>query len=202
MSIRQRISAVFLVLGLNLIISGCGPGQLFGPTITPIPTSTPTPTITLTPTKTPTPTETPTPTPLVCEESISSEVSRVIEEIAGGSIEDPQRLLACAQLVIDKFTEAANAQEAAKKAGKCDYTPATNSKRAVDNFNTAYGALNDVGAAWLLKGIALEALGKPDEAQAAYGRAVYDCWCAYIQNPYGGYWSVRILGNSLIKPSY
>ena len=48
------------------LISACGPGQLFGPTITPSPTSTLTPTPTLTPTSTPTstPTETPTPTPV------------------------------------------------------------------------------------------------------------------------------------------
>ena len=105
-------------------------------------------------------------------------------------------------MVIDKFTEVANAQEAAKLKSNCDYKPAANSKQAVDNFNAVYGALNDVGAAWLLKGIALEALGKPDEAQAAYGRAVYDYWCGYIKNPYGGYWSVRILGETLIKPSY
>ena len=118
----------------------------------------------------------------------------------GGSVKDPQRHLACAQLVIDKYSEAAAAQEVAKNASNCDYTPATNSKKAIDDFNTTYGALNDVGAAWLLKGIALEALGKPDEAQAAYGRAVYDGWCAYIQNPYGGYWSVRMLGRNLIKP--
>jgi hypothetical protein len=194
MSIRQRISLVLLVSGLSLIISGCGPGQLFGPTKTPTPTNTQTPTVT------PTATITPTPTPLVCEDSISAEISGLIEEITGGSVEDPQRQLACAQLVIDKLTKAADAQEVAKKASKCGYTPATNSKQAVDDFNATYGALNDVGAAWLLKGIALEALGRPDEAQAAYGRAVYDYWCAYIQNPYGSYWSVRLLGADLIKP--
>ena len=56
-----------------LLLSGCGPGQLFGPTITPTPTntstststSTPTPTPTLTPTNTPTPTSSPTKVPVV-----------------------------------------------------------------------------------------------------------------------------------------
>jgi hypothetical protein len=49
---------------VSLFISGCGPGQLFGPTITPTFTPTPVPTITITPTLTPTliPTLTPTPT--------------------------------------------------------------------------------------------------------------------------------------------
>jgi len=45
------------------IISGCGSGQLFGPTLTPTPTITSTPTLTLTPTITPTSTVTLTPTP-------------------------------------------------------------------------------------------------------------------------------------------
>lgn len=47
----------------SLLISGCGPGQLFGPTVTPSPTSTSTPTITPTFTSTPTLTPSPTPTP-------------------------------------------------------------------------------------------------------------------------------------------
>jgi hypothetical protein len=56
-----------IVLGMVLLfLTGCGPGQLFGPTITPTPTSTPTftptPTPTLTPTITPSPTATLTPT--------------------------------------------------------------------------------------------------------------------------------------------
>lgn len=53
---------VILVLVMSLIISGCGPGQVFGPTITPSPTNTPTPTSTSTPTPTFTPTMTPSPT--------------------------------------------------------------------------------------------------------------------------------------------
>lgn len=43
----------FLIL--SLIVSGCGPGGLFGPTMTPIPTITPTSTSTPVPTSTPTP---------------------------------------------------------------------------------------------------------------------------------------------------
>jgi hypothetical protein len=45
-----------------LVITGCGPGQLLGPTLTPTATLTPTPTHTPTATLTPTPTSTPTPT--------------------------------------------------------------------------------------------------------------------------------------------
>ena len=50
------ISAILI----GLLSTGCGPGQLFGPTITPSPTPTLTPT--LTPTITPSPTATLTPT--------------------------------------------------------------------------------------------------------------------------------------------
>jgi hypothetical protein len=41
---KQRILALFIVI-MILLISGCGPGQLFGPTVTPIPTITPTPSV-------------------------------------------------------------------------------------------------------------------------------------------------------------
>ena len=56
---------VILILTTSLAISGCGPGQMFGPTITPTSTKTPIPTATLTPTATlaPTATSTPTKTP-------------------------------------------------------------------------------------------------------------------------------------------
>lgn len=56
---------VFLSWLAGSLVSGCGPGQLFGPTLTPTPTatSTPTPTATCTPTPTDTPTLTPTRTP-------------------------------------------------------------------------------------------------------------------------------------------
>lgn len=72
MNAKRQISVIF-VLTMSLLISGCGPGQLFGPAITPtstktlMPTATLTPTVTSTPTITPTmtkkPTSTPTPTP-------------------------------------------------------------------------------------------------------------------------------------------
>ncbi len=46
----------------SLVLSGCGAGQLFGPTVTPLPTATPPrPTSTPTPADTPTPTASPTP---------------------------------------------------------------------------------------------------------------------------------------------
>lgn len=52
---------IVLLLALVLLSSGCGPGQLFGPTPTISPTVTPT--LTLTPTSTTTPTQTHTPIP-------------------------------------------------------------------------------------------------------------------------------------------
>jgi hypothetical protein len=48
MNTKQRIT-VILILVMNLVMSGCGPGQMFGPTMTPTATLTPTPTFTPTP---------------------------------------------------------------------------------------------------------------------------------------------------------
>ena len=64
MNTKRQIGVIFVLI-TSLIISGCGPGQLFGPTITPTLTKTLTPTASSTPTKTPTkaPTETPTKIP-------------------------------------------------------------------------------------------------------------------------------------------
>jgi hypothetical protein len=59
----MRRIAIFCLVFLGLALAGCGPGQLFGPTLTPTPTDTPTPTSTPTATATSTPTATPTPRP-------------------------------------------------------------------------------------------------------------------------------------------
>ena len=58
-----KISTI-LVLVMSLVISGCGAGQMLGPTITPSPTATLVPTLTLSPTATPVPTQTSTPIPV------------------------------------------------------------------------------------------------------------------------------------------
>lgn len=64
--------SIFLSIAISLLLTACGPGQLFGPqptlpptltltpSPTPLPTSTPLPTATLEPTNTPEPTLTPT----------------------------------------------------------------------------------------------------------------------------------------------
>lgn len=51
-----------LLLAVFLTVTGCGPGQFLGPTMTPIPTDTPIPTATSSPTPTQTPTATARPT--------------------------------------------------------------------------------------------------------------------------------------------
>ncbi len=58
----KQLAMVFCALMIVSLISSCGPGQLFGPTLAPTPTYTPVPTFTLTPTITPIPTLTLTPT--------------------------------------------------------------------------------------------------------------------------------------------
>ena len=68
---RNRRAIPIYFFTLCLLVSGCGPGQIFGPTITPTPTitltptttRTQTPTLTSTLTSTPAFTDTPTPTP-------------------------------------------------------------------------------------------------------------------------------------------
>ena len=55
-------AAVTCILVMSVFLSACGPGRLFGPTLTPTPTSTSTPTRTPYPTYTPFPTYTPYPT--------------------------------------------------------------------------------------------------------------------------------------------
>ena len=57
-----RMIALCLLV-LSMLVSGCGPGQVLGPPVTPTFTATPIPTATPRPTKTSTPTATLTPTP-------------------------------------------------------------------------------------------------------------------------------------------
>jgi hypothetical protein len=54
-----QVTFVLFLLSISLL-SACGPGQVFGPTLTPTPTFTPTQTLAPTPTFTPTPAPTPT----------------------------------------------------------------------------------------------------------------------------------------------
>jgi Tol biopolymer transport system component len=71
-SLKHFYSMTFLAIGISLMLTACGAGELLGPTISPSPTNTSTPTATLTSTATPTvtptsisretPTITPTPT--------------------------------------------------------------------------------------------------------------------------------------------
>jgi hypothetical protein len=62
MTLIQKIAFATFVILLVLGLPGCGPGQVFGPTLTPSPTITLTPTLTATSTITPTSTPTITPT--------------------------------------------------------------------------------------------------------------------------------------------
>lgn len=61
MNTQSKTLAVYAIL-FNLLLSGCGAGQVFGPTVTPTPTITFTPTLTPTATATFTPSATSTPT--------------------------------------------------------------------------------------------------------------------------------------------
>ena len=139
-------------------------------TYTPSPTATPTPT----PSRTPLPTTPPTLPPPLCEGSTSSEL--IGKAWAG----DPQTRLACTQLIITRWTSAADAQQAEKvKNGICTATPDPNDTRAVANFFAAYYAVNDVGTAWYLRGEAFKSLGRTTEASEAYKTVIDKYSCAY-----------------------
>jgi hypothetical protein len=81
----MKNNALFLTVPF-IFLSGCGPGQIFGPTITPKPTETPTSTETSTSTATNTPTftitctptPTNTPTPVVIGPIISHDIGIVL----------------------------------------------------------------------------------------------------------------------------
>jgi hypothetical protein len=60
MKTKIKFTTIILLLTSGVFFSACGPGQLFGPTLTPTPTNTSTPTLTPTSTVTPSPTITPT----------------------------------------------------------------------------------------------------------------------------------------------
>jgi hypothetical protein len=62
MKTKIKLATIILLLVSSAFLSACGPGRLFGPTLTPTPTNTSTPTLTSTPTITPSPTITPTAT--------------------------------------------------------------------------------------------------------------------------------------------
>ena len=62
---RKITKLVTTLCVLSLLVSACGPGQMFGPTLTPTATYTAIPTNTLTPTATATFTPTPTATPTI-----------------------------------------------------------------------------------------------------------------------------------------
>jgi hypothetical protein len=149
--------------------------------------------IVATPTPNPTLTVTPPPTQSLCNGSTSSEL--IGKAWAG----DPKTRLACAQLIIDRWTEDATNQQNAKNNGNCDYTPNTKDQQAVTKFQATYWALNDVGTAWLLKGYAFDDLGQPQDAQDAYKTVINNYSCAYAWDNGGFFWSVLKAAQGKIK---
>jgi hypothetical protein len=156
-------------------------------TYTPSPTATHTPSPTATSTATPSRTPPPaTPLPPLCEGSTSSEL--IGKAWAG----DPQTRLACAQLIIDRWTDAADKQQDERvKSNICTITPDLTDAKAVEKFNASYWAVNDVGTAWFLRGEALKSLGRTTEARAAYATVIDKYSCAYSLSADGkSFWRI------------
>jgi hypothetical protein len=110
----------------------------------------------------------------LCEGSTSAEL--IGKAWAG----DPEIRLACARLIIDRWTGAADTQQAARLSnGQCTVTPDPADAQAVKKFFVDYYAVNDVGTAWFLRGEALKRLGRTTEARAAYKVVIDKYSCAY-----------------------
>jgi hypothetical protein len=82
MNMKQG-TVVIILLAVSMLISGCGPGQLFGPEPTPTPTNTPTPTETPLPTLTPTP-DMPTYSQVLSTYPASADLCQTDADITGG----------------------------------------------------------------------------------------------------------------------
>jgi hypothetical protein len=77
----KLVAICFIVL--NLVLSGCGPGQAFGPTLTPVPSLTPIPTNTPVPTSTTIPTATNTPTPAPTATATPAPICHIGDTVQG-----------------------------------------------------------------------------------------------------------------------
>ena len=80
MNTKSIVIAIF-IFAFSLFISGCGPGQLLGATVTPTPTKTNTPTLTPTSTPTATATQTSTPTMTPTPTQIGGGAGKIIFEL-------------------------------------------------------------------------------------------------------------------------
>jgi hypothetical protein len=159
------------------------PTATYTPSATATYTPSPTATSTSTPSQTPPPTN---PPPPLCEGSNSSEL---MGKAWAGT---PEVLLACTQLIIDRWAGEADKQQAERVNSGCRVTPPdTKDAKSVDSFLASYWAVNDVGTAWFLRGEALTKLGRTTEAKEAY-KTVRDKYsCAYTWDPAGKlFWNV------------
>jgi hypothetical protein len=102
MNIQSKLFVIFVLL-INLLLSGCGDGQVLGPTITPTPTITLTPTFTYTPTLTPTATSTFTPTATFTPSATATPKATPTPEIKQFNICTPEDYLNCPIEVEDLF---------------------------------------------------------------------------------------------------
>jgi hypothetical protein len=89
------------VCSLSLAFSSCGPGQLFGPTMTPTSTITPWPTLTQTPTLTPT--QTPPPLSLVGSLiiGVANDYVKLTENLSIEAVENPTNISPNGQLIVE-----------------------------------------------------------------------------------------------------
>jgi hypothetical protein len=126
-------------------------------------------------------------------ESCVGDTSEVLNQQAWAALDagDWDKAIACAELVVRRWSGKADAQQTAKqKAQECNYTPKADDKQAIDSFWATYWALNDVATASFVAGKAYEGKGEADQAREAYTAVVGKYPCAYAWDPKGWFWRV------------
>jgi hypothetical protein len=174
------------------------------------PTAVSTATITNTPTEPPvTPSVTPTGTLVVptltftpppealCNASTSSELIA----LAWDAEEDPQKRLACTQVIIDRWTSDADQQQTSRLTNSiCKDKPKHGDNTELQDFLASYWAVNDVATAWLLRGYALDSLGRTDEAKLAYQTVVNKYSCGFLWDPtQKEFWSLETIATDKLR---
>jgi TolB-like protein len=159
------------------------------------------------PTPTPTPQPTPAPTPAlsspVCEgdepDPLIKQAWAAFDKAKGftkpsdfeKAIPFYEKAIACAKVVTDKWTPAADRQQAMREKDQvCDDAPELKNKAEVDKFWKSYWAVNHVATAWYIRGMALKGEKKSAEAKEAFQKVIdnYDCAFTFDPRPPAKFW--------------
>jgi hypothetical protein len=103
-----------------------------------------------------------------------------------------QKILACAQGGISRWTAEADTQQANRlRLNLCKSPPDPKDEAAKNAFWGEAWALNDIGVLWFLRGEAYYGLQDWPKAREAYQTVIDDYSCAYAWDPRGWFWEVE-----------